>query len=179
MKNLVLVLTFLGFTGWMNAQNLGEIYFNYDELIGIKIESESSLKVHYNLKGKQDAQATDFTKNENGIKLGKLNPTTNPNVKKLSSEPLEFKDENLYLAKYRMFFYSDKSRKLMEKQDCYIVNNEIFYAPKGKVKGKLKKAVQNLQKESLQTVNLDSKTTYDKHGIHCLGATEILGIPKK
>lgn len=67
----------------------------------------------------------------------------------------------------------------MEKQDCYIVNNEVFYAPKGKVKGKLKKTIGNLRKESLQTTNLDSKTTYDKHGIHCLGATEILGIPRK
>jgi len=31
----------------------------------------------------------------------------------------------------------------------------------------------------LQTFQLDSKTTYDKYGIHCLGATEILGIPAK
>lgn len=179
MKNLVLTLTFLCFSGWMNAQSPGEIYFNYDELIGIKIESESNLKVYYNLKGKQDSQATDFTKNNNGILLGKLNSNANPNIKKLSGEPLELKDGNLYLTKYRMFFYSDKSRKTMENQDCYIVNNEIFYAPKGKVKGKLKKAIQNLQKESLQTVQINSKTTYDKHGIHCLGATEILGIPKK
>lgn len=179
MKNLALFFSMLGTCGMLNAQNPGEIYFNYDELVGIKIESESSLKVHYNLKGKQNSQQADFIKTENGLKLGKLNSNSNPNVKKLSGEPLEFKDGNLYLTKYRMFFYSDNNRKKMEKQDCYIVNNEIFYAPKGKVKGKLKKTIQNLQKESVQTVNLDSKTTYDKHGIHCLGATEILGIPKK
>lgn len=179
MKNLVLTFAFLCFSGLMNAQNPGEIYFNYDELVGIKINSETSLEVHYNLKGKQNSQKTDFVKTEKGIKLGKLNSNANPNIKKLSGEPLEFKDGNLYLAKYRMFFYSDKNRKTMENQDCYIVNNEIFFAPKGKVKGKLKKAIGNLKKESIQTVNLDSKTTYDKHGIHCLGATEILGIPQK
>lgn len=177
MKNLVFIFS-LCFVSTLNAQNPGEIYFNYDELVGIKINSESSLEIHYNLKGKQNSQKTDFVKTENGIKLGKLNPNANPNVKKLSGEPLEFKDGNLYLSKYRMFFYSDQNRKTMENQDCYIVNNQIFYAPKGKVKGKLKKAIKNLQKVTLQTVNLDSKTTYDKHGIHCLGATEILGIPK-
>lgn len=177
MKNLVFIFS-LCFVSTLNAQNPGEIYFNYDELVGIKINSESDLEIHYNLKGKQDSQKTDFVKTKNGIKLGKLNPNANPNVKKLSGEPLEFKDGNLYLSKYRMFFYSDQNRKTMENQDCYIVNNQIFYAPRGKVKGKLKKAIKNLQKVTLQTVNLDSKTTYDKHGIHCLGATEILGIPK-
>lgn len=179
MKNVVLTFTILCFTGLIHAQNSGEIYFNYDELIGIKFLEDNKLEVHYNLKGKQDSQATDFTNTDKGIKLGKLNYNANPNVKKLSDEPLELKDGNLYLTKYKMFFYSDKNRKTMEKQDCYIVNNEVFYAPKGKVKGKLKKTIGNLRKESLQTTNLDSKTTYDKHGIHCLGATEILGIPRK
>lgn len=178
MKNLIFIFS-ICFISTLNAQNSGEIYFNYDELFGIKILENNKLEVHYNLKGKQDSQSTDFIKNENGIKLGKLNSNANPNVKKLSGEPLEFKDGNLYLPKYRMFFYSDKNRKTMENQDCYIVNNEIFFAPKGKVKGKLKKAIGNLKKESLQTVQIDSKTTYDKHGIHCLGATEILGIPRK
>jgi len=178
MKSLILGTALL-FFGWLNAQNSGEIYFNYDELVGIKFIENNQLEVHYNLKGKQHSQTTDFLKTENGIKLGKLNYNANPNVKKLSAEPLELIDGNLYLKKYRMFFYSDENRKKMEKQDCYIVNNEIFYAPKGKVKGKLKKSIKNLQKTSIQTTNLDSKTTYDKFGIHCLGATEILGIPKK
>lgn len=179
MKNFILFIAILSFSGLIQAQNPNEIYFNYDELVGIRVLENNKLEVHYNLKGQQNSQATDFTKTEKGIKLGKLNYNANPNVKRLSDEPLEWKDGNLYLTKYKMFFYSDKTRKTMENQDCYIVNNEIFFAPKGKVKGKLKKTIGNLRKESLQTTNLDSKTTYDKHGIHCLGATEILGIPKK
>ena len=179
MRKIFWILAFFLTSALSSAQTINEIYFNYDELVGIQIESDSSLKVYYNIKGKSENQQTDFAKTENGIKLGKLDYNTNPNVKKLSAEPLEFKDGNLYLPKYRMFFYSDKNRKVMENQDCYIVNNEIFYAPKGKVNGKLKKSIKNLQKESVKTLQIDSKTTYDKYGIHCLGATEILGIPAK
>lgn len=178
MKNLILFISIFCVSAVIDAQIPGEIYFNYDELTGIKVESESTLSIHYNLNGKQDAQQTNFTKTQDGIKLGKLKSNANPTVKKLSSESLEFKDGNFYLPKYRMFFYSDQNRKIMENQDCYIVNNEIFFAPKGKVKGKLKKKIKNLRKESIQAMILDSKTTYDKYGIHCLGATEILGIPQ-
>lgn len=104
MKNVVLTFTILCFNGLIHAQNSGEIYFNYDELIGIKFLEDNKLEVHYNLKGKQDSQATDFTNTDKGIKLGKLNYNANPNVKKLSDEPLELKDGNLYLTKYKMFF---------------------------------------------------------------------------
>ena len=179
MKNLSIIALFIFSFQGVEAQNPGEFYFNYDELVGLEFESLSKLKVHYNLKGKPDSQTTKFTLLENGILLGKLNQNANQNLKKLSSEPLEFTDGNLYLPKYKMFFYSALNRKIMENRDCYIVNNEIYFAPKGKVKGKLKKAIKNIRKESLQTQQLNSKTTYDKYGIHCLGATEILGIPKR
>lgn len=179
MKNIFFITIAILFSIVLNAQKVNDIYFNYDELVGIQIESDSTLKVFYNLKGKQQSQKTDFIKTDSGIKLGKLKYNFNPNVKKLSAEPLDFDSGNLYLAKYRMFFYSDKNRKKMEKQDCYIVNNEIFFAPKGNVKGKLRKTIRNLQKTSVKTAQIDSKTTYNKFGIHCLGATEILGIPKK
>ena len=179
MKKPILIFILLFYFLPAKAQKAGELYFNYDELVGIQIESLSELKVHYNLKGKPGSQPTEFTRMENGIRLGKLTQNANPNLKKLSGEPLEFIDGNLYLPKYRMFFYSAQNRKLMENRDCYIVNNQVYFAPRGKVKGKLKRAIKNLKKESLQTFQLDSKTTYDKYGIHCLGATEILGIPKK
>ncbi len=179
MKNSILTISFLYISALINAQNPGDIYLNYDELLGIKFIENSMLEVHYNIKGKSENQKTDFVRSANGIKLGKLSYNANPNVKKLSSESLEFKNGNLYLPKYKMFFYSDENRKTMEKRDCYVVNNEIFYVSAGKVKGKLKKAIKNLRKESLQTAHIDSKTTYDKYGIHCLGATEILGMPKK
>ncbi|GEM_PF-1701603 len=179
MKNLNLIIAAFWVSTIANAQEPNQVYFNYDELVGIQIESDSTLKVYYNIKGKPESQTTDFVKTATGIKLGKLKYNTNPNVKKLSAEPLEFNSGNLYLSKYHMFFYSDDSRKKMEKQDCYVVNNQIFYAKRGKIRGKLKKAIKNLRKESLKTVELDSKTTYDKFGIHCLGATEILGMPRK
>lgn len=176
----------IGFIFWMilitvelHAQQKSDIYFNYDELVGFEIIDSSHLEVYYKLKGKTQKQKTDFTQTENGIKLGKLSYNANPNVKKLSAEPLESIDGNLYLKKYRMFFYSGKNRKKMEKKDCYIVNNQIYFTKTGKIKGDVKKAIKNLRKESLKTMEINSKTTYDKYGIHCIGATEILGIPIK
>jgi len=179
MKNLILILAVFSVSHITHAQKVNEIYFNYDELVGIQIESDSTLKVYYNIKGKSENQLVDFTKTDKGIRLGKLNYNTNPNVEKLSSEPLEFMNGNLYLPKYRMFFYSSEYRKIMENRDCYIVNNLTYFTTKGKIKGQLKKAIKNLRKGTLQTTELDSKTTYDKYGIHCLGATEILGVPVK
>ena len=179
MKNLIFIFFILSCLIPAKAQQSGELYFNYDELVGIEIESLSELKIHYNLKGKPDSQTTEYTRMENGIRLGKLTQNANPNLKKLSSEALEYSDGNLYLPKYRMFFYSAQNRKTMESRDCYIVNNAIYFAPRGKIRGKLKKAIRNLQKDSLRTAHLNSQSTYEKYGIHCLGATEILGIPKK
>lgn len=179
MKKLFLLAVIILVARAINAQKPGEIYFNYDELVGIQIEPDSTLKIYYNMNGKTENQQTDYAITEKGIKLGRLDYNTNPNVERLSSEPLEFMNGNLYLPKYRMFFYSAEYRKMMENRDCYIVNNITYFTKKGKVKGGLKKAIKNLRKETLQTVELDSKTAYDKYGIHCLGATEILGMPIK
>jgi hypothetical protein len=179
MKNTALLFFLLAFSTCILAQNTKDIYFNYDELIGIQIESDSTLKVYYNLKGKTENQLTHFEKTAKGIQIGKLDYNENRNVKKLSAEPLEFINGNLYLKKYRMYFYSDEMRKTMESRDCYIVNNQTYFTKKGKIKGDLKKAIKNLRKASVQSVELDSKTTYDKYGIHCIGATEILGMPLK
>lgn len=179
MRKLFLITVIILVFNVMSAQKTNEIYFNYDELVGIQIESDSTLKVYYNIKGQPQNQQTDFIKTDNGIKLGKLAHNANPNVEKLSSESLEFMNGNLYLPKYRIFFYSEEYRKIMENRDCYIINNLTYFTKKGKVKGELKKAIKNLRKDTLKTVELDSKTTYDKYGIHCLGATEILGVPIK
>jgi len=179
MKKIFLALMIILVSDLVNAQKINEIYFNYDELVGIQIESDSTLKVYYNVKGKPENQLTGFTKTDKGIRLGKLNYNTNPSIQKLSAEPMEFMNGNLYLPEYRMFFYSAEYRKIMENRDCYIVNNLTYFTTKGKIKGQLKKAIKNLRKGTLQTTELDSKTTYDKYGVHCLGATEILGIPIK
>lgn|SRR5690606_2974390 len=179
MKKLTLAFILIGISICVSAQESKEIFFNYDELLGIQIESDSTLKVYYNLKGKPQHQEIEYQKTEKGIQLGKLESSENPNVKKLSTEPLRFINGNLYLEKYRMFFYSNQFRETMESRDCYIVNNQTYFTKRDKIKGALKKAIKNLRKDTVQTLELDSKTAYDKYGIHCIGATEILGMPIK
>lgn len=177
MKKILVLPVFILIFSLSFAQKPGEIYFNYDELIGIQVETDSTMKVYYNLEGKPNHQQTGFKKTEKGVQLGKLKYNQNPNVRKMSAEPLEFINGNLYLTKYRMFFYSDENRERMEKQDCYIVNNQIYITKKGKIRGNLKKAIKTLNKSTVRTIELDAKTTYEKYGIHCIGATEIFGIP--